>query len=297
MDVTDNSRQLAAAPKARVCYVCGRQYMVHSFDIHIKQCKELFLAREALKDPRDRKKLPEDPVERMMRGGGGGDDGTGSPDRRSTGGGSAMNSPAPGGGGGSTEGMSLDEINRMATDAYNNEALSKCAFCGRTFLPEKLAIHNKSCTAENPARKVSEGVRKGIPTPDISSGGELPRRPATSSGPSSSSASKPKRVQLPAESAGPGESSSSNNDGTHLKLENGELRGHIGGAAGRSIRAPKPSSSNTPIDNSPIPDFASKDEGIEYLTTRLDMLEGVAGDIFNAIVDVKKALGKIKNLP
>jgi hypothetical protein len=51
--------------------------------------------------------------------------------------------------------MDLDALNQRATDTFNTESLSTCPYCGRTFLPEKLVIHNKSCTAENPARRVA----------------------------------------------------------------------------------------------------------------------------------------------
>jgi hypothetical protein len=287
MEVSDNSRQLSAAPKARVCYVCGRQYMVHSYEIHLKQCKELFLAREALKDPRERKKLPEDPMERLGRGG----NESASPDKIS-----------PSQDGANAEGLSLEDINKLATEAFNNEALSRCAFCGRTFLQEKLAIHNRSCTAENPARRVNDGVRKGLPAPEVSTAEQQPRRPATSSGVPTG---KPRRTQqnvdndsLGLESFSPPSkaiSSSGTKDGeTNLKLENGELRGHIGGMAGRNIRSSKPVSSV--VDTSPIPEFSSKDEGIAFLTQRIDTLESVAGDIFNVISDMRKALGRLKDL-
>ena len=50
------------APRARVCYICGRQYMIHSFDIHIVQCRDLFEKRENLKPIKERRKCPEDPT-------------------------------------------------------------------------------------------------------------------------------------------------------------------------------------------------------------------------------------------
>jgi hypothetical protein len=37
-----------SGPKTRMCHICGRQYGLHSFDIHLKQCKELWIAREVL---------------------------------------------------------------------------------------------------------------------------------------------------------------------------------------------------------------------------------------------------------
>ncbi len=55
------SKTLSAGPKSRVCYICGRPYGTNSYEIHLKQCKELWIAREEKKDPKERKKLPEDP--------------------------------------------------------------------------------------------------------------------------------------------------------------------------------------------------------------------------------------------
>lgn len=48
----------------------------------------------------------------------------------------------------------LEETNRLANETYNNTSLSVCLNCGRSFLSEKLIIHNKSCTAANPGRPV-----------------------------------------------------------------------------------------------------------------------------------------------
>lgn len=292
-------RPLASAPKARVCYICGRQYMLHSFEIHIKQCKELFIAREELKDPRDRKKVPEDPLEKLGLGGGGGTV-------------SAQSSPMKKGHGGSNGGdatagvdasqLSLDEINRLSNEAYNTEALSTCAFCGRTFLPEKLAIHNRSCTAENPARRVTDAVRKGLQPADVSAAGSG-ARPSTSSGiPASSSHSSSPAKQSRRPKAEVDESHGAEVSGeVNLRLENGELRGHMGGLAGRNIRASQkagPSSPGpTPSLLGPVPDFASKEEGISFLCDRIETLEGMAGDIFRAIADMKQVISKLRDAP
>ncbi len=48
-------------PKAVVCYICGRQYMLHSCGSHEAQCRELFEKREALKPPKERRALPPSP--------------------------------------------------------------------------------------------------------------------------------------------------------------------------------------------------------------------------------------------
>ena len=94
-------------PKSRVCYLCGRLYMLHSFSIHIKQCKELWLAREELKDPKERKKLPEDPYEKLLAGG------------KDSGGGNLSNSGGGGGGGGGGERPSTS-VHKLVSKTWTN---------------------------------------------------------------------------------------------------------------------------------------------------------------------------------
>jgi hypothetical protein len=50
----------------------------------------------------------------------------------------------------------LTEIDRLANETYNTVPLGVCLYCGRSFLSEKLIIHNKSCTAGNPGRPVNK---------------------------------------------------------------------------------------------------------------------------------------------
>ena len=58
-----DDKKISAGPKTRMCHICGRQYGLHSFEIHLKQCKDLWIAREALKDKSERKPVPRDPSE------------------------------------------------------------------------------------------------------------------------------------------------------------------------------------------------------------------------------------------
>ena len=97
-------------PKARVCYICGRQYMLHSFAIHITQCRELFEKREALKPAKERRRCPDDPFLNNQH----------------------------------ISSMDADAMNDISFKAFNN-SLVPCKNCGRTFLPEKLTIHQHSC--------------------------------------------------------------------------------------------------------------------------------------------------------
>ena len=43
----------------------------------------------------------------------------------------------------------MDALNQKSLDQYNNDALVKCEYCGRTFLSDRLAVHQRVC-AKNP---------------------------------------------------------------------------------------------------------------------------------------------------
>jgi len=117
-------------PPGVTCYICGRRYGTASIEIHIQQCKELFVAREMKKDRSERLPLPKDPALSLTNG---------------TKKASEMTKDE------------LAEVNRLADEAAAN-ALAQCEFCGRRFAPEKLPIHNKACTKEHPSKRSEEGA-------------------------------------------------------------------------------------------------------------------------------------------
>jgi hypothetical protein len=125
------NKKAGHGPRARLCYICGRQTLLAGFNHHVEGCSKLYLQREALKPPRERRPLPADPMLSMGVG---------------------FDSPL-------NVGNNLDQINALSQQAYN-ATLSVCQFCGRKFIPEKLAIHNRSCRADNPARRVDESVNR-----------------------------------------------------------------------------------------------------------------------------------------
>ena len=110
--------------------------MLHSFSIHEPQCRALYEARELTKPEKERRPCPKDPY---AEGGAGG----GFP------GGKQIRNRAE-----------LDEVNAVAMAAWSTGVLEECRYCGRRFLPEKLAIHRKSCNASHPARRVNETVNR-----------------------------------------------------------------------------------------------------------------------------------------
>ena len=46
---------------------------------------------------------------------------------------------------GSSGNYNMDQLNQQAFDQYNKDALVECEYCGRTFLPDRLPVHQKIC--------------------------------------------------------------------------------------------------------------------------------------------------------
>lgn len=118
-----------------MCYICGRQTLLAGYDFHVTQCKDLFIKREMQKPKRERRPVPEDPM---------------------------LSFQAARQAGGGVKQSQLDAYNEHAERSFQ-ATLSPCQFCGRTFQPDKLKIHNRSCTASNPAKSVSRTLAEGVP--------------------------------------------------------------------------------------------------------------------------------------
>lgn len=302
-------KRLSTGPKTRVCYVCGRQYGLNSFEIHLKQCKELWIAREAEKDPRERKKLPEDPMLRLMgesAGGGGG-------------GSSSMKGGSP-----MPSAKDLEEINKLSTAAFNTEALDTCEYCGRTFLPEKLVIHNRSCTAETPARKLTDGVKRGngpytpsvTPSKAAESATSTPVRPSSTARPRTNpapsvrssaefseqdgslvgegSTGRPRRSSSNFKSPGiasPAPAHPSNNS-------NGSINGSSSNGNGYGVSSrPATSTSTTALsarDIFNVSEFRDKEQVVEYLLQKLDGLENIATDLARSIIEIRSVVDQLR---
>lgn len=132
-----------------MCYICGRQTLLAGYDFHVTQCKDLFIKREMQKPKRERRPVPEDPMLSFQA--------TGLP-------------------GGPMRQEHLDAFNEHAERAFQ-ATLAPCQFCGRTFQPDKLVIHNRSCTASNPAKSVARPPSSGAPHATIAHTGGIGRLP------------------------------------------------------------------------------------------------------------------------
>ena len=107
-------------PIGLVCPLCGREFGTMSLKFHIKSCKQKFELVQARLPPNKRRnadKIIANYEANQNRGFGGS--------------GNYYNN--------------MDALNQQAFDQYNKDALVECEYCGRTFLPDRLPVHQKVC--------------------------------------------------------------------------------------------------------------------------------------------------------
>jgi len=102
------------------CYLCGRDFGSRSIAIHVPHCRKRW-EDEQRKIPKSQRRSPPTPpdqLDEVLQG--------------------------------KLEGEDLRKFNEAAMTEWNRAVLEECEYCGRTFLPNKLAKHQKSCTQEKP---------------------------------------------------------------------------------------------------------------------------------------------------
>ncbi len=108
-------------PRGLICPLCGREYGTASLEIHMKSCRVKFeLAQQDL--PKNQRRSADKIIASYNAN-------------------NARMAAACSGGGG----YNFDELNNQAFDTFNKEALVPCENCGRTFLPDRLIVHQRSC--------------------------------------------------------------------------------------------------------------------------------------------------------
>ena len=55
----------------------------------------------------------------------------------------------------------MQAYNEQAYSKWDSEALSCCPNCARTFLPDRLAIHLRSCRPDSPQKRLMAGSGLG----------------------------------------------------------------------------------------------------------------------------------------
>lgn len=110
-------RQPGQRPRMLMCPLCGREFGTMSLPIHMKTCRQKFeLEQQNL--PRNMRRSADKIIEQYNKN-------------------NAMLQ--------SSGNYNMDDLNNQAFDTYNREALVPCENCGRTFLPDRLIVHLRSC--------------------------------------------------------------------------------------------------------------------------------------------------------
>ncbi|ESL05724.1 hypothetical protein TRSC58_06615 [Trypanosoma rangeli SC58] len=148
-------RPVAKSPSARCsgqgsrpnflfCYLCGLQFSSVSLPIHQPQCYVKKLIEWERMDPVKRGPRPVDPEEHGKQ---------------------VKEWGAVGEMGGSNGGVrlkrkELDRFNEAQLEHFNTNMLARCENCGRTFLPDRLEVHQRSCKpgAASASRPVARSV-------------------------------------------------------------------------------------------------------------------------------------------
>lgn len=109
-------------PKALLCHICGREYGTTSLKIHVPQCEKLFIERESLKPKSQRRSVP-----------------------------TAISIDTN-----NMNNMNIQQYNQQAYQQYQTESMITCEWCNRRFADDRIHIHHKSCTQDNPAKRVDQ---------------------------------------------------------------------------------------------------------------------------------------------
>jgi len=118
-------------PKSLMCYICGREFGTASLEIHLKSCKKKWEDEEAKKPKAQRRPVPSPPqnFDDIVAG-------RVKPDQ-------------------------MENYNNDAFKNYNEKALVPCPNCARTFLPDRLDVHLKSCNKAHGKAESSPSPQKG----------------------------------------------------------------------------------------------------------------------------------------
>ncbi|XP_065672894.1 uncharacterized protein LOC100211834 [Hydra vulgaris] len=112
-----------------ICYLCGRKYGTKSISIHEPNClKNWFVENKKLPKHLRRTQPPAKPDYNQLLAGENGNQSI------------------------------LDQINEISYKCAQAQ-LIPCDNCGRTFLPDRLNVHQKSCTSDNPAAPPKPGTK------------------------------------------------------------------------------------------------------------------------------------------
>ena len=103
-------------PRMLVCALCGKEYGSLSLPIHQRKCKEDFNLMQSIL-PKNERRNADEVIKNFQQ--------------KTTISGKGQ--------------YDIDNLNEEAFKTYNELALVPCKNCGRTFLPDRLVVHLRSC--------------------------------------------------------------------------------------------------------------------------------------------------------
>ena len=113
----------ASKPTLPVCHICGRQFGTSSLEIHLKTCRVKYERENGKPAPELPKDIP-------------------------------TNKPV--------KSREWSEFNAAAEEGWNG-SLAPCPHCGRTFLPDRLEIHLRSCRGGSSSARPRPWHRRPLP--------------------------------------------------------------------------------------------------------------------------------------
>ena len=117
-------------PMMLMCPLCGREFGSMSLDIHIKSCKKKF-DNEQIDMPKNLQRNSDAILDKYNQ------QKIYAAEQKKK----EANEPGIKKG----NAYNIQEMNDQAYDIYSKDALVPCENCGRTFLPDRLLVHLKSC--------------------------------------------------------------------------------------------------------------------------------------------------------
>lgn len=149
-------RSTGQAPNFVICYLCGRQFGSASIDIHRPQCYLKKMIEWERGDPalRGPKPTTVEEHEKTMK----------ARAASAAAGGAHPGAAKLSGAASSRRANEIEMYNQMQMEAFNETSLAPCPNCGRTFLPDRLQVHLRSCRPGHVARPVN----RPSPSPNIS---------------------------------------------------------------------------------------------------------------------------------
>ncbi|KAL7701199.1 zinc-finger of a C2HC-type/Double zinc ribbon [Lotmaria passim] len=133
-------------PAFHVCYLCGQQFGSASIGIHIPQCYQKKLSQWEKSDPAVRGPKPKHPDTVKWKGG---------------------------------PNAAAEQNNGDSYETFNSQ-LVPCPNCGRTFLPDRLAVHLRGCKGDGSSSSRSSGKPTSATAPSLVTAKPASARKSTS---------------------------------------------------------------------------------------------------------------------